>query len=160
MKHKIFRLRGKVQHYAWGGYEFIPHLLGFENTDHRPCAEYWIGAHPSASGKLETEEGLQSWNELIQQQPLDHLGEKVYEQFGELPYLLKVLDVREMLSIQVHPTKEEAKKGFEKGFETRTHDAQYIHSQENTPSSSGIEFISPTPLCVWRSLDVCASFSR
>jgi mannose-6-phosphate isomerase len=42
------------------------------------------------------------------------LGEQVYERFGELPYLLKVLDVREMLSIQVHPTKEEAQKGFER----------------------------------------------
>lgn len=33
--------------------------------------------------------------------------------FGELPYLLKVLDVKDMLSIQVHPTKEGATKGFE-----------------------------------------------
>ncbi|MEJ7679944.1 MAG: type I phosphomannose isomerase catalytic subunit [Segetibacter sp.] len=31
-----------------------------------------------------------------------------------MPYLFKVLDVREMLSIQVHPAKEEAKKGFER----------------------------------------------
>ena len=114
MKHKIFKLQGKMQHYAWGGYEFIPQLLGFENAVHKPCAEYWMGAHPSASGKLETEDGLLPWYDLIQQEPVEHLGEKVYEQFGELPYLLKVLDVREMLSIQVHPTKEEAKKGFQR----------------------------------------------
>ena len=114
MKNKIFKFQGKVQHYAWGGFEYIPALLGFENTDHKPCAEYWMGAHPSASGKLETEEGLIPWYELIQQEPDKHLGEKVFEQFGELPYLLKILDVREMLSIQVHPTKEEAKKGFER----------------------------------------------
>jgi len=107
-------LQGNVQHYAWGGYEFIPQLLGFENVDNKPCAEFWMGAHPSASGKLETEEGLQPWYDLIQQDPVSHLGEKVYEQFGELPYLLKVLDVREMLSIQVHPTKDEAQKGFER----------------------------------------------
>lgn len=103
-----------MQHYAWGGYEFIPQLLGFENYDHKPCAEFWMGAHPSASGKLETEQGLQTWHELIQQNPAAHLGEKVYGQFGELPYLFKVLDVNEMLSIQVHPTREEAVKGFEK----------------------------------------------
>jgi mannose-6-phosphate isomerase len=114
VKHKIFKLQGKVQHYAWGGYEFIPELLGFNNSDHKPCAEYWMGAHPSASGQLETEEGLQSWYDLIQQDRLEHLGEEVYQNFGELPYLFKVLDVNEMLSIQVHPTREEAKKGYER----------------------------------------------
>ncbi|MDQ6814090.1 MAG: mannose-6-phosphate isomerase, class I [Bacteroidota bacterium] len=114
MKNKIFKLQGKVQHYAWGGCEFIPQLLGFENLQKKPCAEYWMGAHPSASGKLETEDGLQEWYNLIQQEPVGHLGKQVWEQFGELPYLLKVLDVREMLSIQVHPTKDEASKGYER----------------------------------------------
>jgi mannose-6-phosphate isomerase len=114
VKQKIFKLQGKVQHYAWGGFDYIPQLLGFDNAQHKPCAEYWLGAHPSASSVLETEEGKQSWYDLIQQQPVEHLSESVYGHFGELPYLLKVLDVREVLSIQVHPTKEEAKKGFEK----------------------------------------------
>lgn len=113
MKDKILKLQGKVQHYAWGGYEFIPQLLGIENTEQQPYAEYWMGAHANASGQLETDEGVQSWHDLIQQEPVEHLGEEVYRQFGELPYLLKVLDVREMLSIQVHPTKENAKAGFE-----------------------------------------------
>lgn len=114
MKHKIYKLQGKVQHYAWGGYEFIPSLLGFKNFAKEPCAEYWMGAHPTASAMLETEEGLQQWYDLIKRSPLEHLGEKVVRKFGGLPYLFKVLDVREMLSIQVHPTKEEAEKGFER----------------------------------------------
>lgn len=114
MKRKIFKLQGEVQHYAWGGYKYIPQLLGLENPDHKRYAEYWMGAHPSASGRLETERGLQTWHDLIQQNPLEHLGEKVHQRFGELPYLFKVLDVNEMLSIQVHPTKEEARKGFER----------------------------------------------
>jgi mannose-6-phosphate isomerase len=114
VKDKILKLQGKVQHYAWGGYEYIPQLVGFENTENKPCAEYWMGAHQSASGTLETENGLAKWYDLIKQEPIEHLGERVYEQFGELPYLLKILDVREMLSIQVHPTKEEARKGFER----------------------------------------------
>jgi mannose-6-phosphate isomerase len=114
VKHKIFKLQGKVQHYAWGGYEYIPQLLGFDNVDKKPCAEYWLGAHPSASAGLQMEDGVQPWYDLIQQDPEAHLGEKVYQQFGELPYLLKLLDVREMLSIQVHPTKEEAIKGFDR----------------------------------------------
>ncbi len=41
------------------------------------------------------------------------LGEAVAHRFdGKLPFLFKVLDVREMLSIQVHPNKEAAEAGF------------------------------------------------
>lgn len=111
---KIYKCFGTVQHYAWGGFHFIPALLGVENSEKKPYAEYWLGAHPSASGKLESDGQLLSWYELMWQEPVKYLGEKVYEKFGELPYLFKVLDVKEMLSIQVHPTKERAIKGFER----------------------------------------------
>ncbi len=45
--------------------------------------------------------------------PNQTLGEKAKEVFGHLPFLLKILDVKDMLSIQVHPTKEDAKSAFE-----------------------------------------------
>jgi mannose-6-phosphate isomerase class I len=38
-----------VQHYDWGGHDFIPGLLGIANSDRRPFAELWLGAsfrHP------------------------------------------------------------------------------------------------------------------
>lgn len=111
---KIYKCSGTIQHYAWGGIHFIPTLLGVENNEKKPYAEYWLGSHPSASAKLENDGQLLSWYELMRQEPVKHLGKKVYEKFGELPYLFKVLDVKEMLSIQVHPTKEEAIKGFER----------------------------------------------
>lgn len=115
MKDQILRLRGKVQHYAWGGYEFIPELLNLPNADYKPFAEYWLGAHPSASSDVELPDGSSEFlHDLVQQLPLKYIGEKVYERFGELPFLLKVLDVKEMLSIQVHPSKEEAIKGYER----------------------------------------------
>src|SRR5436309_2626192 len=113
LQDKIFKLKGKVQHYAWGGFEFIPHWLGIENTDHKPYAEYWMGAHPSASSELQTANGDLSLFELVKGFPEITIGNKVQQQFGELPYLFKILDVKEVLSIQVHPTKSEAVKGFE-----------------------------------------------
>lgn len=109
--NKIFKIKGCVQHYAWGGNTFIPELLGLP-VNEQPSAEYWLGAHPSASAKLELS-GL-PLNELIQKDPSGTLSEEVYSRFGELPYLLKVLDVKQMLSIQVHPTKSEAELGFER----------------------------------------------
>lgn len=113
IQDKIFRLKGKVQHYAWGGYEFIPQWLGSQNADNQPYAEYWMGAHPSAASVLETTGAEVSLLQLIQQQPEEAIGTTVWNRFGELPYLFKILDVKDMLSIQVHPSKAEAEKGFD-----------------------------------------------
>ncbi|MEP6513369.1 MAG: mannose-6-phosphate isomerase, class I [Parafilimonas sp.] len=113
IQDKIFKLKGKVQHYAWGGIDFIPKWLGIANEDRKPFAEYWMGAHPSASSALIINGKEESLYKLIKKDPEQFLGIKVKEQFEELPYLFKILDVKDMLSIQVHPTKEEAAKGFE-----------------------------------------------
>jgi mannose-6-phosphate isomerase len=109
---KTFRLVGKVQNYAWGGFQFLPSLLNFENAEHKPCAEYWMGAHPSAPSTLSNSQQTILLNELIHEQPAESITNIVFNRFGELPYLFKILDVNDMLSIQVHPTKAEAEKGF------------------------------------------------
>src|SRR5687768_3783895 len=111
MTKKLFRLNGKIQHYQWGGYDFLPGLLKIPNNERKPFAEYWLGAHDNAPAVIEgTEPPL--LNEYIRQRP-EVLGEPVRKVFGKLPYLLKVLDVKDMLSIQVHPSKEAAKGEFE-----------------------------------------------
>ena len=112
--HKIFKIKGCIQHYAWGGNTFIPELLGIANPNLEPCAEYWLGAHPSASAQILDSEDAKTLIELITKDPSETLGEAIFNQFGELPYLLKVLDVKQMLSIQVHPTKQEAALGFDR----------------------------------------------
>lgn len=101
-------------HYAWGGDAFIPDMLGIENPEHKPYAEYWMGAHPLAPAELETHAGSIPLDEWIKKDPVAILSQKVLERFGELPYLFKVQDVKDILSIQVHPSKEEAEKGFER----------------------------------------------
>ncbi len=113
LKGKIFHLTGKVQHYAWGGFKYIPSLLGTSNEGNKPCAEYWMGAHNSAPSVISDGENSIPLNEFIHQNPDLAITSAVYKRFGELPYLFKILDVNDMLSIQVHPTKEEAEKGFD-----------------------------------------------
>ncbi|HEU0228862.1 MAG TPA: mannose-6-phosphate isomerase, class I [Arachidicoccus soli] len=109
----IFLLKGKVQNYAWGGTDFIAQLLNLENKEKKPIAEYWMGAHPSASSTIFMNNEEVSLNEIINKNPDKYIGAKVNQKFGELPYLFKILDVKEMLSIQVHPSKTEAEKGFD-----------------------------------------------
>jgi mannose-6-phosphate isomerase len=61
---------------------------------------------------VETAEGLKALDQMIQEKKVDFLSTKTAAQFGSLPYLFKILDVEKMLSIQVHPSKENAEKGF------------------------------------------------
>lgn len=115
---KVFRLHGKVQHYAWGGTSFLPGLLGIDNPEQRPFAEYWLGAHDNAPAEMETTTGEgtalrgAALNKYIRQHPEDTLGPHTAARFGRLPYLLKILDVKDMLSIQVHPSKRNAEMEF------------------------------------------------
>ncbi len=110
---KVFKLQGKVQHYAWGGSSYIPKLLSVANPDQQPFAEYWLGAHDNAPAVLETSDGPGLLlNEYVRQHPEGTLGSYTAGRFGRLPYLLKILDVKEMLSIQVHPTKRNAEQEF------------------------------------------------
>ena len=109
----IYRLTGQVQHYAWGGKNYIASLIGLNSVKDQPCAEWWLGAHPSAPSEIENVTGKQSLIEFLSQNPIA-LGQVSRQQFGdELPYLLKILDVEKPLSIQLHPTKAQAEKGFE-----------------------------------------------
>jgi len=112
--NKIFRLEGVIHHYAWGGKEFIPALLHQSNVPLKPFAEYWMGAHDNAPSQILTDKGKkENLNTVIQREPKQVLGTKVFNDFGRLPYLLKILDVKDMLSIQVHPDKESAQLAFE-----------------------------------------------
>ena len=108
---KVFPFKGCIQHYAWGGSNFIPELLGMM-PDEKPSAEYWMGAHKKAPSIVSTGKGQIGLDAFIQENSEKVLGSKVNSEFGRLPYLFKVLDVKEMLSIQVHPTKSEARKGY------------------------------------------------
>jgi mannose-6-phosphate isomerase len=109
----VLTLRGMVQHYDWGGYQFIPDLLGMENATRRPFAELWIGAHAKAPSMVELPAGQEPLDKLIDEAPVAILGQAAKAHFGgRLPYLFKILDVHKMLSIQAHPTLAQARAGF------------------------------------------------
>ncbi|WP_044211029.1 mannose-6-phosphate isomerase, class I [Flammeovirga sp. OC4] len=105
---KLFPLKGIVQNYAWGGSSFIPELVSIPQED-KPYAEYWMGAHNNAPAQIGESQLL---NKMIEEDPKGTIGTYINEKFGRLPFLFKVLDVKDVLSIQVHPTKVEAEKGF------------------------------------------------
>ncbi len=109
---RIFPLDNTVQHYAWGGRDAIPALLGKPDPEGRPCAELWMGAHPSAPSKAITDAGPKPLDELIASDPEALLGPVLAARYGQLPFLFKVLSAAEPLSIQAHPSKRKAELGF------------------------------------------------
>src|SRR5260370_25030633 len=112
-ENHICRLLGAIRHYAWGGYTFLPTFLGRTPEPGMTYAEYWLGAHNKAPSHLVRHDGsMIALDAVINAQPEERLGSQIAHRYGRLPFLLKVMDVREMLSIQVHPTKTEAEKGF------------------------------------------------
>ncbi|HSV72982.1 MAG TPA: mannose-6-phosphate isomerase, class I [Chthonomonadales bacterium] len=111
--HPLIRLEGAVQHYAWGGNRFLPDLLGRPNPDGRPWAELWLGAHPSAPALAVLGEGSERLDRLVAGDPRRVLGPRAAAMLdGRLPYLLKVLDARRMLSLQAHPSRAQAAEGW------------------------------------------------
>ena len=104
------RLRAAVQHYHWGSHSLISDLRG-QPPSRQPEAEYWFGDHlrgdtlveiPGESG------GPTSLRTAIAEDPTWWLG----DQREELPFLLKLLAADRPLSIQVHPSRQQAEDGF------------------------------------------------
>jgi mannose-6-phosphate isomerase len=114
-KGVMLLLETQVQQYAWGtvgSHSSVATLkrdqngqlgLPFVLDEAKPYAELWIGTHASApsrsKGKL--------LSEIIAENPAALIGKKTVEMFGSqsLPFLLKVLSVKQALSIQAHPDK-------------------------------------------------------
>ncbi|WP_409483151.1 mannose-6-phosphate isomerase, class I [Arsenicicoccus dermatophilus] len=107
------RLEAVVQPYDWGSRYVIAELQGRQTPSPGPEAELWVGAHPAAPALLEREEGLTTLHRVITADAPGELGPRCHERFGDrLPFLLKILAVEKALSIQVHPTREQAAEGF------------------------------------------------
>jgi mannose-6-phosphate isomerase len=88
----MLRVQGVIQNYPWGDAHAIARFLG-RDPDGKPQAELWFGTHPSAPSNLAD-------------------GRALERVAGPLPYLVKVLAAASPLSLQVHPTAEQAAAGF------------------------------------------------
>ena len=143
------RLLPQVRRYDWGTRDFIPDLCGRPPTG-EPEAELWFGAHPDAPagvvleprsgacpegrGRVEPARGAarpeapRASGPPPKPIPLDRLiAERREEVLGpgepgdSLPFLTKILSAARPLSIQAHPDRSQAARGF--AVETAGHGA-------------------------------------
>lgn len=105
----MLRLDNELRPYAWGSTTAIADLLGRVPSG-GPEAELWLGAHPDSPSRVPGGQGL---DQVISEDPVHCLGEESVAAFGpRLPFLMKVLAAAEPLSLQVHPSLEQAREGF------------------------------------------------
>lgn len=109
---EILRMRNPVQHYAWGSREVLARLRGAPVPSPEPEAELWVGAHPSAPSTVLLDGRERPLDRLVEEDPGGYLPASA--RGGQLPYLLKILAIDAPLSIQVHPSPEQAEEGYER----------------------------------------------
>lgn len=99
----LIRITNSPRPYLWGSPTAIADLLG-RSPSGAPEAELWLGSHPGSPARILSgagEDDLAQWAAA-------HTPE------GRLPFLLKVLAASAPLSLQAHPTLEQAREGFER----------------------------------------------
>jgi mannose-6-phosphate isomerase len=93
---------------AWGSNVSIASLQGRDIPSPEPESELWMGAHEEGPATTDRE-GEPDLAAVVAADPVGELGEECVARFGpRLPFLLKVLAPGRAISIQAHPTAEQA----------------------------------------------------
>lgn len=90
------RIIGVVKNYDWGDTTSIASALGMTPSD-APIAEYWWGTHPQGVSRIDANEEINLSDEI-----------------GSMTVLVKLLACNQPLSLQTHPTIQQAVTGFAK----------------------------------------------
>jgi len=107
----VLKLINQVQNYSWGSTDYIPTLLGKDfNGAH--CAELWMGDHPRGTSSTIVDNRKISLDQLVLKDPKLILGNDISRFGNHFSFLFKVLSAESPLSIQAHPNKIQAEKGF------------------------------------------------
>lgn len=93
----------------WGSHCRIAALQGRSTPTTRPESELWMGAHESGPATLRRDGRRTTLDRVVSADPLGELGAECVEAHGtRLPFLLKVLAPGRAISIQAHPSAEQA----------------------------------------------------
>jgi mannose-6-phosphate isomerase len=110
----VYLLTNPWLRYAWGSVDLLPALL-HQRPDGRPVAEIWMGAHEALPSSIEVDGREVGLDVFVDGAPDTALGARTATTAeGHLPFMLKFLAAGQPLSLQVHPTREQAEEGYER----------------------------------------------
>ncbi|CAD5231704.1 unnamed protein product [Bursaphelenchus xylophilus] len=113
----MHRLHCHVQNYQWGkkgassevGLLYAAGHKKFMLDEQKPYAELWMGTHPDGPARIQGSDVRLSEHRAL---------EENNEGDDHLPFIMKIMAIEHTLSLQVHPTKEQA---------TQLHDNDPFH---------------------------------
>ena len=105
----MFKFNPLLKSILWGGEKIVPfkHLT----SDQKQVGESWEVSGVKDNESVVSDGKYKGWtlNKLVETLKDKLVGKENYERFGnEFPLLVKFIDARQQLSIQVHPTDEQA----------------------------------------------------
>ncbi|BCK53568.1 mannose-6-phosphate isomerase, class I [Nocardia wallacei] len=115
----MHELVGALRSYAWGSRTALAQLCGRPVPSAHPEAELWFGAHPANPAQLSVDGRTRSLLDVVSADPRRELGAAAPAFDGRLPFLVKILAAEEPLSLQAHPSADQARAGFERENRTR-----------------------------------------
>ena len=106
---EMFKFNPLLKSILWGGEKIVPfkHLT----SDQKQVGESWEVSGVKDNESVVSDGKYKGWtlNKLVETLKDKIVGKENYERFGnEFPLLVKFIDARQQLSIQVHPTDEQA----------------------------------------------------
>lgn len=152
----LLRITNDPRPYAWGSATAIAELRGVDPSG-GPEAELWLGTHPGSPTRVVGADaaGLPS--------TLAEVVEAEAGGAGHLPFLLKILAAAKPLSLQAHPTAEQAARGFERENEAGIPaDAPERNYKDSSPKPEVIVAVRDgfEALCGFRDPSVSAAAIR
>ncbi len=106
---KAFKFKPLLKQTIWGGNKIVP----FKHLDSTlgQVGESWEISGVRGDVSVLADGSGRTLNDLVGEMKADLVGKENYKRFGnEFPLLIKFIDAREDLSIQVHPTDEIAQR--------------------------------------------------
>ena len=105
----ILKFKPLLKTTIWGGEKIVPfkHL----DSNEKQVGESWEVSGVKDNESIVAEGDYAGWklNDLVASLKDKLVGKENYERFGnEFPLLVKFIDARQQLSIQIHPTDEQA----------------------------------------------------
>lgn len=105
---KPFKLQPAIKDYIWGGTRLSKEFDYYAETDRQ--AEAWVlSCHPDGDCVIENSSFKgRTLRDVLQNEGKDFLGTNA-KKFSDFPVLIKLIDAKENLSLQVHPDDDYAK---------------------------------------------------
>lgn len=146
-------LENPIRAYAWGAPDGLAGLVGTPPTG-GPEAELWVGTHPGAPSVVAAGgHAGRTLADVVADDPTRWLGpELAASGHTALPFLLKILAIGRPLSLQAHPSAQQALDGFAREEAAGTAiDAAERNYKDASPKPEALVALTPTwALCGFR----------